>query len=230
MIGRGIFVTVLSVFYAQAAFAENVVVATCGEGGCECLLSELPVEEAEMLFGEDAPEGVEPLIVDADGIYQWSHVTASDLDLVYGGNGTCELAFFEAIVPMDGTWLGTAHPQQVSGCPPGVEGRIEPKLAGINEQHPMQWDGVFHPAKMSNYNSTIEWSKITDDHYSGVTPLPAPTEALEVTALWDSEILDPEYVKSVVNIRLKSSMAGAAMIGLENCRVRVQVDFRRIGP
>lgn len=221
---------VFSISIAGVAFAENVVVATCGDGGCDCLLSEMSVEEAELLLGEDAPEGSEPLIVDADGVFDWSRVSSSDLDHVYGGNGNCELAFFPAIEPADGTWQGTAQPRQVSGCPRGVDGAIAPKLSGINETHVMLWENVFHPSKISHGVSTIVWKKINDDHYSGYQPLPAPTPALKVTAVWDSEILDPEYVRSVVDIRLSSSLPQAAMIGLANCRIRAKVDFRRIGP
>ncbi len=230
MIRMKLLLMVFPITIAGTAFAENVVVATCGDGGCNCLLSDMSVEEAELLLGEDAPEGSEPLIFDAEGIFDWSQVSSSDLDILYGGNGNCELAFFPAIEPEDGTWQGTAQPRQVSGCPPGVDGAIAPALGGISEQHAMRWEGVFHPSKISHGASTIVWKKITDDRYSGYQPMAAPNPALKVTAVWDSEILDPEYVRSAVNIRLSSSLPQASMIGLANCSIRAKVDFRRIGP
>jgi len=218
----------LSTSFATAQ--EKVVVATCTSGeGCDCLLSDVTIEEARILLGEGPPPGVEPLLVQTSDGFVWSHVTASDLDLVLGGNGECELALFPAIEPKDGLWRGTVASQNVSGCPAGLESRLVPPLGGVNETRRMEWGGVFRPDLISHPGDTpIQWTKITEDRYRGTMPMPA-TDQVRLSAEWISEIKDPEYVRSDLDVAIASAASGAAMIGLANCKIHVVVEFRRIG-
>ncbi|MCR8723639.1 hypothetical protein [Frigidibacter sp. ROC022] len=206
----------------------NVVVATCSTSGCECLLTELSVEEATITLGEAPPEGVEdPLLVETDEGYVWTAMTAEELDLTSGGPGECELAFFPAITPRDGTWFGQVTDRQVSGCPAGLDSALEPGLAGLGRSRRVLWEGVFHPQKLSP-GSTVSWSKVTDDRYSGIMPLQSGGP-VRMSAIWDSQIRDPEFVQAKLDFRLSMDGGQLAMLGLANCKVRVFVEFRRTG-
>src|SRR5690606_18690841 len=87
-----------AVVSAQEEETPHVDVLNCSNGsGCERTVSSLTQEEAEVVLGEAAPEGQEaPFVVCADGLgCMWSHVTAEEADIVFGGDGVDDLVFEE---------------------------------------------------------------------------------------------------------------------------------------
>jgi len=217
---RGLFLSLLG---APLLAEGNVVLAECDEGGCSCLLTDLSISDATIVLGQAPPAGAtDPVLVESDGEYTWSALPVEDIDLVFGGTGECLLALFPAIVPLDGSWLGTVGERVVgANCPAGVSGMLDPMLAGINERRQVVWDGVFHPVKIGDGHgpSGIVWTMITEDRFSGVQQFPNLGTAGRISANWTSIIKDPEYIRSNVDI---------SILGI--CDVSAVVDFRRTGP
>ena len=219
------------VWFGQARAEDgSVFYVTCAEGGCECHLTDLPFSDAEFLMDEAAPTGAtEPYLYDDGSGPSWgAAITPDELDLTWGGDGSCEIFLFPAIIPEDGLWLGTAHERSVADCPRGLSAALDPALAGILERRRMEWGGIFHPGQIASSQTPIQWTKITDDLYSGMMPLNSGGP-ITISAVWESEIKNPRYVRSVVRIRIRSSAAGTASFGLANCRISAVVDFNRIG-
>lgn len=219
------FLSISAIFtvFALPVWAEgNVIFAECGEGGCSCLLTDLTEEEARITLGEDPPEGEgEAVLVGSEGSLSWTRMSVEDLDLLYGGSGECELALFPAIIPADGTWLGTIGARTIgANCPAGVEAMVNPQLDALARAAQMQWGGVFDPTKMSGTGpNNIQWEMVHENLFTGTMPMPDLGAAGNINVAWESEILDEGYIRSEVVMDI---------LGI--CDVNAVVDFRRTGP
>ena len=82
---------------AQDDAEPNVIVLNCTEGeGCVRTESEINQSEAEVLFGESAPNTETPTVVCADGLgCQWSRISDREVDLLFDGDGVDDLVFDE---------------------------------------------------------------------------------------------------------------------------------------
>ena len=219
------FLSISAIFtvFALPVWAEgNVVFAECGEGGCSCLLTDLTEEEARITLGEDPPEGEgEAGLVGSEGTLSWTRMSVEDLDLLYGGSGECELALFPAIIPADGTWLGTVGARSIgANWPAGVETMVNPMLDGIAEQRQMRWEQEFHPRKISGFGpNPIQWTMVNENYFTGVMTMPDLGAAGQVSVNWVSELKTEDYVRSEVVMDI---------LGI--CDVNAVVDFNRTGP
>lgn len=222
----------------SASAYEKLVVATCGDDGCRCALSSVTAAEAGIVLGVAPPATDGPLtLVEFDGEYIWSPLSPEEIDLAAGGDGQCPLELFEAMVPEDGQWRGTIKERSVSQCP----AMLEPMLAGLADQmvfaRRMEWGGRFHPDKirMEGAAAAIKWTKAGDNHFSGEGPKAGqrgPTSMVDIGVTYDARLVDPRAVAIVVGVNITAKGVSQAVIdaaGLGKCRVKVDVDFKRIG-
>lgn len=217
---------------------EKLVVAQCGAEGCRCALSAVTAEEAGLVLGVAPPSSRGTLtLVEYEGSYIWSPLSPEDIDLAAGGDGQCPLELFDAMAPEDGQWQGAIRQRSVSQCP----AMLEPMLTGLSDQmvfaRRMNWDGVFHPDKirMEGNAAAIRWTKIGDNHFSGEGPSAGetgPTSMVDVGVTYDARLTSPRAVAITVGVNITARGVSQAVIdaaGLGNCRVRIEVDFARIG-
>lgn len=222
----------------SAQSQEKLVVAQCGEAGCRCALSSVTAEEASLVLGVAPPATGDTLtLVEYEGSYIWSPHSPEEIDLAAGGDGQCPLELFDAMAPEDGQWRGAIRQQSVSQCP----AMLEPMLAGLSEQmafaRRMNWGGAFHPDKirMEGAAAAIRWTKIGDNHFSGEGPSAGkagPTSMVDVGVTYDARLTNPRAVAITVGVNITARGVSQAVIdaaGLGNCRVRMEVDFARIG-
>lgn len=82
---------------------------------------------------------------------------------------------------------------------------------------------------------TIRWMKIGDNHFSGEGPRAGkagPTSMVDVGVTYDARLTSPRAVAITVGVNVTTKGLSQAVIdaaGLGNCRVRMEVDFARIG-
>lgn len=223
---------------ASASAYEKLIVAQCGAEGCRCALSTVTAEEAGVVLGVAPPStGGTLTLVEYEGSYIWSPLSPEEIDLAVGGDGQCPLELFDAMAPEDGEWHGTIRQRSVLQCP----AVLEPMLAGLSDQmvfsRRMSWGGAFHPDKirMEGAAAAIRWTKIGDNYFSGEGPRAGetgPTSMVDVGVLYDARLTDPRAVAITVGVNITAKGVSQAVIdaaGLGNCRVRIDVDFARIG-
>lgn len=144
-------VALLSLGISTPAFSDDsgaaiVTVAECGSGGCNCTESALSVAEFEVILEADAPVGVEQLVVvDIGDSFNWSFVTIEELELMFGGDGSCSIE--APPVPEDGLWESTARFVSMS-CGDRTEMMRTMMEPHLNDDAPARvvWGGKFDGA------------------------------------------------------------------------------------
>lgn len=126
------------------ALAEGkVTVATCGASGCSCRLSALTAGEAAAAAGLSPPPSPEANLVSIDGSLRWTTMPLDDVDTVMGGDGKCELALFDEIVPADGMWRDGPVTVNAVSCG-AATAMFAQRLATMpRETTPVTWNRVF---------------------------------------------------------------------------------------
>lgn len=225
-----------AVLAAPARAEDKATVATCGDTGCTCRLAALTPSEIEAATGIPAPEGAQDMIlVSFDGAWIWSRMTGDAVDALVGGEGTCELALFDAIAPRDGTWAPSITARKATGCPAGLDSALEPALSGVAATaRPVRWAGRFDPEKMSIGPSGIAWEQTGPLAYRGKVEAPGggpATAAMTVDTRLETE--DRATGRIVVQITARAGdAAGQAVLraaGMADCRAKVDFDFTRTG-
>jgi len=228
---------ILGLMLATPALAQTkVVLADCKPGGCRCSLSNATGQEAAVTVGLDLPSDWENMVlVNNDGFYFWSYQSREDIDIVFDGDGKCDLELFNAMVPEDGTWKSSVRVQDVKGCLPQVAQMLPPMVDGTGHVKQIVWGGKFHPSQfvVGNAPDGIRWTEVRPDRFDGTFPIP-DNGVLDVTVTATATLTAPDTAEATMALRIgaaNGANAGAlAAIGMANCRVDAIYDFARIGP
>ena len=223
---------------AAPALAESGMIANCKEGGCTCVITAGTQEELAVLYGLEEPPSAESMVVLAPDIEPfWSGVSPGDLDLNYNGDGTCEMALFDDVVPKDGQWAGTVVAEKVEGCPAQMAPALKEATVAMATTRQIAWGGSYHPDKLRDDQkgkSVFTWTDKGGGAWTGVSTLnQSGPLALNITTTSRIEAEDSITAGMQITIGMKAGDATAAGIlksaGLTNCRVTARYSFARIG-
>lgn len=226
----------MCILWAMPALAqEKILYADCGDAGCTCYLTDTTLDAYALVTGEPAPAGAADMVlVSNKGDLIWSRSTPDELDLIAGGDGTCETVLFK-IIPEDGTWASSVRVQDIRGCLPQVAEMVPPMVAGIGASRSIVWGGRFDPAKFAidGAKNAVRWTERNATYFDGTVPVPA-NPVLDVTATTTATLTAPDKAEATLALRLKAGpgtdAAALAMIGMANCQVDATYDFVRTGP
>lgn len=215
---------------------EKLTVADCTEGGCRCALSSVTMEEAGIVLGTPAPVGATSL-VRLNGEYIWSPLSLREIDIAAGGDGECPLELFDAMLPEDGSWIGTVTSQSISHCPPGLEAALAPVTDALVFPRDITWGGSFHPdrIRMEDTARAIDWTRVSDMHFTGQGPTVHESGAsslVQIGVNYDARLIDPHLVRILVQLKIRTEGLSQAVIdvaGLGRCDVSLTVDLARTG-
>lgn len=229
--------TLAAILTATPALAqEKLTVADCRDGGCRCALSSVTMEEAGIVLGTPAPAGTATL-VRMNGEYIWSPLSLREIGIAAGGDGECPLELFDAMIPEDGTWIGTVTGQSISQCPPGLEAALAPVTDAMVFPRDIAWGGSFHPDRIRMEGSArqIAWTRVSETHFTGQGPAVQEAGAsslVQIGVTYDARLIDPRLVRILVRLKIRTEGLSQAVIdaaGLGRCDVSVTVDLTRTG-
>jgi len=228
---------ILGLMLATPALAQTkVVLADCKPDGCRCSLSNATGLEATIAYGLELPSDWENMVlVNNDGFYFWSYQSREDIDIIFDGDGKCDLELFDAIVPEDGTWKSSVRVQDVKGCLPQVAQMLPPMVDGTGHIKQIVWGGKFHPSQfvVGNAPDGIRWTPVRPDRFDGTFPIP-DNGVLDVTVTATATLTAPDTAEATMALRIGAAngadASALAAIGMANCRVDAIYDFTRIGP
>lgn len=137
----------LSPLPALAQANQKVQLADCTASGCTCRVTNLSLAEVAAAVPINIPDNADNMMLvrRPDGVMGWSGMAPADIDLLYGGSGSCPLELFEEIVPRDGLWSISDLSTDLSRCPmvamAGMGG-VESTSISVD------WGGSFHPERL----------------------------------------------------------------------------------
>lgn len=219
---------------AQQMTSEKIVMARCGDAGCQCTLSEFDLEALSFLTGQDLPAGaVQGTYVTYRGEAYLSSLTPDEVHQIAGGEGKCEMALFDPIIPRDGTWQGSVRVQSMSGCHPQVAEMVPAIAAGMETTVQVVWEGGrFHPGKLASGGSSpaVEWTEKGPGSFTGRLKVPQ-NKALTVTSSATATLTAPDRATATLRLRIAAEGGGNALlaaVGMADCRTFAVYDFTRI--
>ncbi len=231
---------IASLMLATPALAQTkVVLADCKPGGCRCSLSNATGEEAAIATGIDLPDGWQDMtLVGDDGAYYWSQKSREDIDVTFGGDGQCDLELFAAVIPEDGTWLGTVGTAAVGQCPAGIAATLQPELDAMAFPRQMAWGGRFDPdaLRIGKADRAIRWTEVRPDYFTGASVIngaAGASDVVEITVDYTATLVSPTQMDGTVALRIRAKGDNAAILaqlGMANCKVDVPLAFNRTGP
>ncbi len=190
----------LSLFCTSPALA--LTVATCTEKlGCSCASADasLTLEDAALLVGSAPPAGIaDPVVVFAPGNAPaaWSVIPANDVDILYGGNGSCT----GPMIPEDGVWTAKSRLNRIS-CGTGTAMMAAMLKGNLAREKPARvaWGGTFDPetyrkawlaANPDPEASRPTWKKHSEHSFSGEDRLEG------LVSRYKMELLSPTLIRS----------------------------------
>ena len=228
----------LTILATPASAETKGSVATCKEGGCTCLLTDMTQLDLAVLFGlEEAPSPDSVVIVADDIDPMWSGVPTGDIDLKYKGDGTCEMALFADVVPKDGQWTGAVVAEKIEGCPVQMLPALGAITGTIAVSRRIEWGGSYHPDKLhvdQQSNHVVVWTDHGGGAWTGVSTgnMNSPLELVMTTT---SRIETEDRITAGMKIRIGMKVDDATTAGilkssgLTNCRVTARYSFTRTG-
>ncbi len=230
---------ILGLMLATPAVAQTkVVLADCKPGGCRCNLSDATGDVAAVAIGLDLPTGWENMVlVNDDGKYFWSTASREDIDLIYGGDGQCDLELFAAIVPQDGLWVATAGAGSVGQCPADLRAQLQPQLDSVAIPRRVTWGGRFDPDRLAvgGTNTAITWTEVRPDYFTGAAVTNGgmgSNAVVDITVDFTATLISPTQMDATLALRVKAkgnNQAILAQLGMGNCKIDVPLLFTRTG-
>ncbi|PWK59615.1 hypothetical protein [Roseicyclus mahoneyensis] len=158
----------MSTLAALAQTGPRVQMADCTSSGCTCRVTDLTVGEIAATANMEVPDDAEnqTFLRDPDGNLFWTDMSPDNLDLLYGGQGSCPLQLFEEITPRDGRWFITDVATDASQCP-----MVGMAAMGGLESHTVSvsWGGRFHPERIfPETQGMVAWSRTGDLSWRGI--------------------------------------------------------------
>lgn len=152
------------------ARAEFVIAKCTVSGGCTCRLSDLSVDDLELITGERTPDGARDMtLVHVEGRDPyWTRADRTRINVLHGGAGQCDVQLFPPMTPEDGQWRIAAEPTDLSRCPM-LRGKGLDTGGMQSATRNIQWGGSFHPSKLMDAgNAPVQWRKTGDNSWQGV--------------------------------------------------------------
>ncbi len=214
---------------AMAQTGQKIQIASCTNSGCTCRVSNLTLDEiaatAPMVIADGAEDML--LVRTPDGKLGWSAMAPADLDLLYGGSGSCPLELFDEMAPQDGRWQIMAGATDASACPMLGGSTGAPPMSSAVRQ--INWGGSFHPDKlMTESVGMVRWSSTGPRSWRGVLADEAMFSNDGETAasvIWTLTLVSPteEQGNSVFDYSISSTAGDAtlnAILGGLACKTR----------
>lgn len=232
-------IAALAALLPFAALAqEKAVVARCGDDGCSCLLSSVTADEAAVVYGLDAPPKPDSvLVVPESGTPEWSVISADEVDLLYGGDGVCELQMFDEILPKDGMWKGTVKAEVIKGCPAAMVPSLKTATQAMANTRDIDWNGMFHPDKLRDPTAgerAFDWDRKAPGVWAGTGRFNRDSGPLGLEMQSLAMVQTPEHITATMTIAVGLDAADAqakAILkasGLADCSVNAEYDFRLV--
>jgi hypothetical protein len=223
---------------ASPVMAENVkLFVVQKDGGVIERPGNVTPQQAAIAMGLKAPPaGSTGLVLHPGKAAQWTKLSARDVDLKHGGNGTPTVQLFPdvidpdappalfpeadegdiAIIPDSGIWIGNMVSQTVSGCPAGVAEAAASQLAALDGT-PVQGtiDAGFTPDMMF---PQLAWTRKGPNNWHGDFSPDTGGGPVRVQVQFAVRILAPDKI----SIRQQINFAGP-MVG--NCEAFTEVDL-----
>ena len=218
---------------AQQGTGEKIVVARCGDAGCQCTLSDYDLETLTFLTGQDLPaQTVRGTLVTYDGETSLTPLTPDEVHQIAGGEGTCPLALFDPIVPKDGLWQGSVRVQSMAGCHPQVAEMVPAIAAGMDRKVQIAWGGQFHPQKLASGGTSpnVAWVAQGPGSFTGQIQVPQ-SDVLTITTQATATLTAPDRAVATLRLRITVQGGNAAILaaaGMADCRTFAVYDFKRI--
>jgi hypothetical protein len=220
---------------AQQMTGEKIVVAKCGDAGCQCTLSDFDLETLSFLTGQELPaEAVKGTYVTYRGESYLSPLTPDEVHQIAGGEGRCEMALFDPIIPRDGLWQGTVRVQSMSGCHPQVAEMVPAIAAAMENTVQVVWDGGrFHPQELATGGGSdvVEWTEQGPGSFTGRLRVPE-NDVLTITTGATAKLTAPDRATATLRLRIAAEGGNKAVMaaaGMADCRTFAVYDFKRIG-
>lgn len=202
---------------AMAQPRQKIQIATCTGQGCTCRVSNLTLDEIAATAPMSVPDNAEDMMVvrTPEGKLGWTSMAPADLDLLYGGSGSCPLQLFDEMVPQDGMWRLSAGATDASACP-----LLGASMGGppMNSQaRRINWGGSFHPDKlMTEAAGHVRWSSTGARSWRGVLADDEVTNrdgATAASVIWSLTLVSPTEVQgnSVFDYSISSNAGDAAV-------------------
>lgn len=201
----------------MAQTGQKIQIATCTNSGCTCRVSNLTLEEVAATAPVVIEDGAEDktLVRTPDGKLGWSAMAPADLDLLYGGQGSCPLELFDEMTPQDGNWQIRAGATDASACPMlGASIGAPPMSSAVRQ---INWGGSFHPDKlMAESAGMVRWSSTGPRSWRGVLADEAMSSSDGATAasvIWTLTLVSTTEVQgnSVFDYSISSNAGDAAV-------------------
>jgi hypothetical protein len=218
---------------AQQMTGEKIVVAKCGDTGCQCTLSDFDLETLSFLTGTDLPpDAVKGTLVTYKGETSLSPLTPDEVHQIAGGEGACELALFDPIIPRNGLWQGTVRVRSVTGCHPQVAEMVPAIAAGMDSTVQVAWGGKFHPQKLATGGTSpvVEWTELGPGSFTGRLNV-QQSDVLTITSATTATLTAPDRATATLHLRIAAQGGNAAIMaaaGMADCRTFAVYDFVRL--
>ncbi|GAB1477845.1 hypothetical protein MASR2M74_03870 [Paracoccaceae bacterium] len=218
---------------AQQVTGEKIVVAKCGDAGCQCTLSDFDLETLSFLTGQDLPaDAVKGTFVTYKGQSYLSQLSPDEVHQIAGGEGRCEMALFDPVVPRDGLWQGTVRVQSMSGCHPQVAEMVPAIAAGMENTVQIVWDGRFHPQKLAanGTDNVVVWNARGPSSFTGHIEVPQ-SDVLRVETALTASLTAPDKATATLRLRIAASGGNKAVMQaarMADCRTFAVYDFWRV--
>lgn len=179
----------LAVLTALPAAALTVADCTTHQG-CTCAETPLSPEEASLVMGIDTPANAAAMIlVVQDGTGIWSPLSAEDIDITAGGDGSCA----GPLVPEDGVWT-TQSTLNTLSCGPGTAMMRQMIEGNLNREKPVRvtWGGRFDgdrwrdawlAANPDPEATRPAWTRVSEVELTGADRLPGMTSSYRMVLL-----------------------------------------------
>lgn len=154
---------------ATPARAEFVIASCTQSAGCTCRLADLTVDDLALVTGEKPPAGARDMtLVHTPGRDPyWTSADRTEINVLHGGAGQCDVQLFAEMVPENGTWTLSAEQTNLERCPM-LRGKALENAGLRSATRSIVWDGAFHPSKLIDADAgSIRWKKIGDNRWRG---------------------------------------------------------------
>ena len=215
----------------------NIVVVSPreGGGGVTAYISDMSVEDAAILLGEEPPPGTTAIIDDGDGP-RFTNRPIDELDRENGGDGNVVYDLFaegaQAIQPLDGTWTSRAVSLSQSGCPAPVAAQLDAIGSRFEQTMQVDMSEPFTPAASFPDLAQFTWQRLGPNRWrSQIFDLAEAMEGppgMSFEVIWTISVRDEETLRNDGTIDMTLPAQVAAMMGMTGpCRVDVTVDYVR---
>lgn len=160
---------VLACATATPVRAEFVIASCTQSAGCTCRLADLTVDDLALVTGERPPADARDMtLVHVPGRDPyWTATDRTQINVLHGGTGQCDVQLFADMVPEDGTWTLSAEKTDLARCPM-LRGKALENAGLRSATRNIVWNGKFHPSNLIDAGgASIRWESIGENRWRG---------------------------------------------------------------